>query len=352
MLIVDPRRDQIRREARERLGVRTPGRRERPFANAIKLGLAEESPRVPEDSRAVLERAGLWLGPLAPQHAWHAWILEQVSVTTLKIERVGRIDRRRRDLAALRAETSWDVDRRLDAEVIGLALSDQPAVVVEKLRQTLQGCEWLMDRWAMLAHAADVQGNSWDEAQRSLAFDLLGTPAELRKLDLYGSTIDGEGRALGEAEPLASAARCQVDVLATLRDALADADALAQHLAASDLVDPDTPEDRRQQGREQALYSRLKWLHRQLCTETPGKDPSPRLLEYFKIEPESQATAPAAKGQSSAPSKTAEAAQSPGNGRQVITDAGWELVPRAEARMKKAEARRKAAERRRERRRG
>ncbi len=352
MLIVDPRRDQVRREARGRLGFRLPAGRERPLANAIKLGLAEESPRVPEDSRAVLERAGLYLNSLAPQHAWHAWILEQVSVTTLKIERVGRIDRRRRDLAALRAETSWDADRRLDAEVIGLGLPDQPAVVVEKLRQFLQGCEWLMDRWAMLARVADVNDNSWDEAQRSLAFDLLGTPAVLRRSDSFGPAIDGEGRSLGEAEPLASAARREVDALATLRDSLADADAMAQHLAASDLVDPDTPEDRRQKGREQALYSRLKWLHRQLCTETPGKDPSPRLLEYFKVEPETQATSPAAMGKPPAPSKAAEAAHASENERQVITDAGWESVTRAEARLKKAEARRKAAERRRERRRG
>ena len=64
-----------------------------------------------------------------------------------------------------------------------------PEQVVEELRRTPQGCEWLIGRWAMLARAADAH-KEWTPDQGQLAFDLLGTPFSFRKGHRPGESID------------------------------------------------------------------------------------------------------------------------------------------------------------------
>ena len=65
---------------------------------------------------------------------------------------------------ALRAELTWDDDRRREAEALGSQIGRRPGEVVEALRRTPQGCSWLMTRWAMLAHSAD--GLGWKQQTR------------------------------------------------------------------------------------------------------------------------------------------------------------------------------------------
>ena len=91
MIIDQTERAALRRRARARIGAASVDGRERPDANAIKLGLAEESPRVPEDAEAVVGRSRLWYFALKPLNAYHAWLVDQVSITTLRI-RAGRPD--------------------------------------------------------------------------------------------------------------------------------------------------------------------------------------------------------------------------------------------------------------------
>src|SRR4051795_6261880 len=79
-----------------------------------------------------------------------------------------------------------------EAENHGAGLALDPARVRDRLRQTLHGCEWMMTRWALLAREADRNGR-WDEAQTSLAHDLLGTPERFRDAP-PGEAIDLEGR--------------------------------------------------------------------------------------------------------------------------------------------------------------
>ena len=80
-----------------------------------------------------------------------------------------------------------------EAEEVGTRLAIDPARTVERLRKTPQGCDWLMRRWALLAHAADRAG-SWTAAQTALAFDLLAVPEGFRD-GAPGKVIDGDGRA-------------------------------------------------------------------------------------------------------------------------------------------------------------
>ena len=357
MIIDDPERVTLRTRARERIGLEVPGGRERPDANAIKLGLAEESPRAPEDASAVLERSKLWQHTLKPQSAFHAWLVDQVSITSMKLERAGRMERRFRDRNVIRAESCWDLDRRREVEEIAADLSKRPASVVNRLRTTLQGREWLIDRWAILARIAERDGG-WDESQRSLAFDLLGAPAEGRSGGTPGQAIDAEGRPVGPPPGLAELARREVAALQAGLEGLADQDALDQGLALADLADPSTPEYRQARRYEAALHARLRWLVRQVHFDSPRKGTSPYLTDYFDPTPppEPQTEPSAGPPDEPAPGPVEDAEAAPTVETPIEADGSEEGPGRpgprgAEARLKKAEARREGRRRKLDRRR-
>ena len=88
------------------------------------------------------------------------------------------MERKIRDKIAWRALTFWDDDQRLAVERSAARLARDPARIVGELRITPQGCDWLIQRWGMLAAIADRQ--VWNEAQQKIAYNLLGTPPDLR----------------------------------------------------------------------------------------------------------------------------------------------------------------------------
>ena len=140
-----------------------------------------------------------------------------MTVISLRIDRLVRIDRRERDLVMLRAETCWDQDRAVEVEGLGGKLEKDPAVVAEKLKATPQGCDWLIKRWALLAYAADqADGKGWSPEQTSLAFDMLGTPAELR-IGRPGLMVDDFGRMVESGSDPATVARDEVARLKEIR---------------------------------------------------------------------------------------------------------------------------------------
>ena len=134
---------------------------------------------------------------------------------SVRLRRCWKHDWALRMLAAERADTRWDEDRRLAAEELGARLATNPALIGRRLRRTLQGCQWLRERSEALA-ALLRAGHDWDEAGRGLALDLLGTPSALRegptRLDPPGS----EGEALREAR--LALAESELAALDRLRD--------------------------------------------------------------------------------------------------------------------------------------
>src|SRR4051794_23038701 len=107
MLVSDARREANRRNAQKSTGPKTPEGKDRSRMNALKHGLCSEVVRVPEDEAAIRGRGLSWLGALKPQDTYHAWLMDEIALTTLRIERCGRIDRRLRDAASIRAEQFW-----------------------------------------------------------------------------------------------------------------------------------------------------------------------------------------------------------------------------------------------------
>ena len=359
MFVSDAKREANRRNALKSTGPKTQGGKEISRKNAVKHGLTA-SVVVPEDKATVQVRLEEIYWPLKPRTELQRLYVDAMVIITLRIDRVERIERRARDKLALRAMTSWDDDRRLEAEHVGVDLEARPAEVAAQLRQTPQGCDWLLDRWAMLANAAADSNLGWDEGRRRLAFDLLGTPAELRT-GQPGAKVDPDGRTIDEGRDHAAVAREQIARLREAREVAAEHDEVERALAEADLSDETTPEIRRLRRYEAALHSRFRWYMARMQDPLPNhripeqllperefvngvqvwKDPQPRPRDEAKPEGQNEAKAP--------DPETAEDAEMVEDGPRPAPP----TIPasRREPRTLKAEARRESKKRKPDRRR-
>jgi hypothetical protein len=275
MIVSEARLAANRRNALRSTGPKTEEGKQRSRANALKHGLCA-SVVVAEDAKIVQQRASDWFDALKPQNEYQSWLVDEIAIISLRIDRCERMERRSRDVKAMRAELCWEDDRRLDAVKLGGMLPKQPAEVVEELRRTPQGCEWLMTRWAMLAHTADIKG-SWTPEQARMAFDLLGTPIEFREGVRPGASLDLEGRMIESADDPAAVARREIEALKQRREVVEGLDEVNRALAVADLNDEDDPELRRLRRYESALHRRLRWCLAQLRYESPHRRPHPGL---------------------------------------------------------------------------
>ena len=186
------------------------------------------------------------------------------------------MERAVRSRVVLRASTTWDDDRRHEAIRLASKLASRPEEVVAQLRETFHGCDWLIGRWAMLAHAADSRNGNWTPEQARLAFDLMGTPPEFREGHPPGTSIDSAGKLAGPTPGPAAVARRAIDELTGRLEILRPIEQAARDRAEADLSDDD-PELLRLRRYEAELHRRMKWSLGQLSEEAkPGESaPTP-----------------------------------------------------------------------------
>jgi hypothetical protein len=152
----------------------------------------------------VEERLPEFEAELRPEGPAQRALVRAVAAATVRIERCRREEEQWRDHRAQRAASHWDHDRQAEAREQAAMLPLKPALTLRKLRQTLQGAQWLRQAWTDLA--ARVSGTAGqpprplDDQGRQRAFDLLGLGPEQR---LRATPLDlpaGSDRAdLGEA---------------------------------------------------------------------------------------------------------------------------------------------------------
>jgi len=342
MIVSDARREANRRNALKSTGPRTPEGKEQSRQNAVKHGLTSLVV-VTEDPETFRTRAVGSFWSFKPQTDFQGFLADEVALLTLRIERAQRIERKARDQFALRAMTLWDDDRRLEAEKVARHLADRPAEVVAQLRQTPQGCDLLLDRWAILARMADSDPG-WVGDCRRLAFDLLGTPPELRTGN-PGATIDADGRPLDAGADAAAVARLQIAEIRSRREAVAEADEVARELAEADLVDEPTAEIRRLRRYEAALQRRLRWCVARLDDPIPLHPPAAHLVPRPEPAPEPEVPADVEAEPEPEPETDEESSDAPPVAGQVDAAAVHE------ARHRLAAAQREARRRKRRRRR-
>jgi hypothetical protein len=109
-----------------------------------------------------------------------------------------------------RAEVCWDEDRDRDLFALVARLPKDPARVARRLRNSAQGCLWMLGRWSVLGQAAAEQ-RRWTEPQIHQAFHLLGIADDQRAEHPYIGP---------EADPdeLAEIVTEQVEALQSLYD--------------------------------------------------------------------------------------------------------------------------------------
>jgi hypothetical protein len=247
-------------------GPRSTTGKQKSRSNALKHALTARVLRTPEEVAAIGEAIEIPPGPPGSSPFENDWLISEIKLLGLRIERAGRMEMTLRDREALRAGICWESDRRLEAEVIGAAIHRRPAQVAAQLEESPQGCRWKVNRWAMLARTADRDGN-WDAAACSVAFDLLGTPHAFRH-GAPGESIDVGGKILETGLDLAEFARRQVARLQELREDLAEVDAYDQSSVQAGVGADLGPEGRRLNRYEVDLHRRLRW-YCELLGENP-----------------------------------------------------------------------------------
>jgi hypothetical protein len=260
-----------RSNAQKSTGPKTDEGKKNSRKNSLKHGLCA-SAVVPEDIELLQQRAFECYEGLKPKDTYQGWIVDQVAILTVRVDRCSRMERRARDKVALRACLSWDDDRKLEAQVLAAKLAAAPEEVVEGLRRTPQGCDWLIDRWSRLADTARDVG-SWTEVQVRLALDLTGTPKAFREgrrpWDLRPTTPGVPSPA--SADELVAFAAGQLEELNRHREVVAEIDEVDRALAEADLADGNDAEVRRLRRYEASLHRQIKWFIAQLHNPTPNK---------------------------------------------------------------------------------
>jgi hypothetical protein len=312
-----------RRNALKSCGPKSPGGKDRSRANALQHGLTAKVLRTAEEVEELGEAIPPPAGPPGSSPLDRQWVRDEILLLGFRIKRAGVMEMKLRDRSAIRASSCWDADRRSESEVIGSKLGRTPSEVAARLEVTPHGCHWMIERWAMLARIADRDG-AWSPELAAMAFDLLGTPRELRNGPV-SEQIDVQGQEVAPGQGLADFARRNVRRLLEIQEKLAEVDEFDRSTAEAGLAADLGPEGRRLARYEAALHRRLLWVH--------------ELLERM---PEDKATAPEPIAPESAP--VVEETDEPPIGRPA---APVEIPPpsRHDRRRDRAERRRLAADR-------
>ena len=232
----------------------------------------------PDLARRVADWTAFY-GPVGPKETW---LVEQMALASAQMDRCHAAGEARRARSMARAADCWDDDQVRLAEEAGARLARDPAVVSARLRDSVQGCHWLKARWEALERIAEATG-TWDEAQRSLAFDLIGVPHELRVAD----PVLPEG---ADGPTLALIARDQIAALGhRATDRLADHDEFDRRMAEAGLSFDLTPPARLLRRYHTAAFRLFLWARDEFYSvqaqRTPEAPPSSTVAEAPPPEP-------------------------------------------------------------------
>ena len=201
----------------------------------------------PEDARGLAPGHLGAYHAFKPQNDWENWVAGQAALLMFRIERNQRIERRVRELAALRAIDCWEIDQAALAETTALKLATNPSKARAALWTSLAGCDWLLARWAEL-RTDDIGG--WTSEQRTLAHQIY--PFEPDRMTRPGAIAD------------------HIDQLRAQRARMVEVDQVERALVEADLADHLGPAVRAVRSAGRALERRLDWCLKELRTPPPG----------------------------------------------------------------------------------
>ncbi len=174
-----------RLNAQKSTGPKTEEGKAQSCRNALVHGISGDGVVLPDEQETAFEtRMRAWLSHypvIAPEDDW---LFQQIVVSSIQLDHCRHHINLIRHHAALRASLTWNDDRRLEAETLFASLARKPELVSRRLLQTRQGCEAAPSTATRLRPGRRNRGGEWtDDPAASLAFDLLGTPADFRGRD-------------------------------------------------------------------------------------------------------------------------------------------------------------------------
>ncbi|MEO6809236.1 MAG: hypothetical protein ABI353_09020 [Isosphaeraceae bacterium] len=148
--------------------------------NSLTRGMRSEHGLVPPHlTDAVAKHNDMLVDAYHPVGDQQCWLLEQVADAAARLDYCQFMLRAQIDDQADRADLCWDQDRSRAAEEIAARLPKDPARTASRLRETAQGCRWILARWNALSVPL-VENTPWDETQCNLAATLMGVGSDLR----------------------------------------------------------------------------------------------------------------------------------------------------------------------------
>jgi hypothetical protein len=200
--------------------------REKSKANSFQHGLRAKIVFSDEMARAIRERTRMLEEQFRPQSEYEDSLIQDMAIARVKLDRIADWQVANADRVVDRARDFWDLDQRERALKLLRRLPKDPPMLSHKLAAVKQGALLLIERWEGLSRAALTAGD-WDDAQRGLALDMLGTALELRPA---GAALPaaGDKQALAAlAEREIARLRTAVETVLARQDARDRADTMA-----------------------------------------------------------------------------------------------------------------------------
>ncbi len=160
-------------------GPKTPEGKAIASRNALKDGLSS-TVLLPRDMEADARlRRQQFADHFRVAGPYGEWVIGRLAFVSVQIDRCQRMTFENLGQTSQRAATYWEKDQQKRVVELARRLRRDPMRTVAELEQTRQGADWLIAQWQGLGSALDVS-ETWDDTQRTLAFDLLGTHPALR----------------------------------------------------------------------------------------------------------------------------------------------------------------------------
>jgi len=243
--------------------VRTEDFKRSSRGNAVKDSLRSKVVFTPVMAAAIAVLKRIFTTQFQPQTEYEQMLISDMAIAKAKLDRAGELLLLDGERVVERAVDFWDVDQTASALAISRSLSRNPERTVHTLGNTKRGAELLISYWTGLATALGTNGG-WDEAQRRLAYDLLGVREELRSgSNLVPAATDAAGLS-------ALAARQIAHLRQRIEKNLQAEDERRQALVVSGLElgeDADTKKLRRKESLARGDYNRALGLLRQSRAE-------------------------------------------------------------------------------------
>jgi hypothetical protein len=178
----EARRNRNRENAKRSTGAKTPFGRAASFANLNRTthGLTADFHLLPDEpEELVQQRLDAWSEDLKPETEPERYQVLLVVRASIKLDRADAAEAAAATKQMIAAAETNDEQRAAHAARLGAVLTtnppEDPTALVEQLRKTTQGCQWMIAQWdELIAKLKQVPGRTFEPNERRLGLYLLG----------------------------------------------------------------------------------------------------------------------------------------------------------------------------------